>query len=1181
VPKKLKVNANQRVDISDFERAANDYTAESVGFNTERMVLDARSRVFDGFRVEIADQTTNQGQVTVYNGNAFDRNGTHLNNEDLANTAKTVTLAGASTTFYLEAEFVETDSDTDARAFWDPTFDQVSPIPDGQEFNLNVATRISPDWQIVTPVSTTGFDVDSDPDSLKIPLMELSTNGNNEIVVGVNPGLVTVFASSVLLEDGAVSDTVLRVSDARIFPDSGTVDVDVGDASVESGKTITNVDRDNGLITISPALSSIHDAGAIVRVSSGVARFVRERTNGLPTPTTHPDNTRRLWQGDEIRGSGLIRSKETFGSRDDLNLRSLKDYVDILAAEIRELKFGDPRTDIVSADPPDAFSSAPRWFDPAGGVAGARAATVTIGDGTNTFGDYNGTDEEPFFDAIAELSSRGGGRLIIKEGTYTFTDLVTITDEIEIIGVGQNIVTLVNNTATGPMLSFNLGGIDEEVYLHGFTIQVGTGDVDAVDLADVGLICDNVDFLCQIDGVSATNKIVANACRFEAPSGICINITSTLIDSSFVNCSFDSSSAVGIDAVNIFSTSFIRCTFDNTTCFTVGSTAQRIHFSNCIFTPTVNLVDVGNATLLTFSECWASGDVTTNALFDFTGAASDIHIRNCFFSTTFTGSTTGTPGRLVDFGANITDCSITNNTLAVSGAGVTNGVQISSSTATVDNLNISGCKFESFFRGVYVPGGTAASGTFSVVNCSFDGDSASHSQHALRIDDGAFSFTFSGNDVFGLDTGAVTKRGVTVTSTAAATNAFAKITENRFRDIGSSSATEAAAIHIDRSNSTGSLSGVISGNEIVLVETTTGVQVYGIRVVGNPLVLSTKIVISDNVIEEISGTTALTTGIYVFELQNVSIHGNIISKNVNTSGVGSVASIYVDSCAGVCSDNQIQLPRVGGAASTQAGIYVETTTPFVVSGNSLWAEGTAPRSDVAYGIQAEISTAVSLSITDNTVRMNLDTLKGIYCTTGTGNVKNLSIDNNRINNMSQTTTACVGIDLTLDDDAINISVCGNTVEEENFAVNHAGIVITGGSSAAQNVRVNNNNLRMDRTGGPATRTSGGVGQAIYMIQCDIASCSNNIVSWTQASPLVGGNAIHLNNCDIASVVGNIVLPNNSATGDEILVDGTSSGGFVVSNLVGISGVAGTISTSGASDYDQVDTPTGDNLNKIS
>ena len=108
-----------------------------------------------------------------------------------------------------------------------------------------------------------------------------------------------------------------------------------------------------------------------------------------------------------------------------LNARSLKDYVDFVAAQVRELKFGSAVPSVVSSSPPSAFAAAPRYFDRVGSVAGSRNATVSIGNGTTSFGDFNGTDEVPFIAAIAALPATGGS-IHVKAGTYTFANQLSI-----------------------------------------------------------------------------------------------------------------------------------------------------------------------------------------------------------------------------------------------------------------------------------------------------------------------------------------------------------------------------------------------------------------------------------------------------------------------------------------------------------------------------------------------------------------------------------------------------------------------------------------------------------------------------------------------------------------------------------------------------------------------------------
>ena len=78
---------------------------------------------------------------------------------------------------------------------------------------------------------------------------------------------------------------------------------------------------------------------------------------------------------------------------------------------------------------------------------------VTIGDGTNSAGDYEGTNNTPFTDAITALSS--GGVIIVGRGTYTFTATLDITqDDISIIGVGRDIVHI-QGAINGALIKVN------------------------------------------------------------------------------------------------------------------------------------------------------------------------------------------------------------------------------------------------------------------------------------------------------------------------------------------------------------------------------------------------------------------------------------------------------------------------------------------------------------------------------------------------------------------------------------------------------------------------------------------------------------------------------------------------------------------------------------------------------
>lgn len=543
MPEQLKVHSGERVDLVDYVHGSNTYTQETQKFLLEREWLDRRSRILDGFRIQVEDQITNPGMITVYNGNAVDRAGQLINNEITPNDSRSITLLGAGLNFYVEIEFILNESNSDARYFWDPTTPNTPPEPDGSEFLINVATRLTPDWRIVNPVSTTSFQQTATPGSIRVPVGVFRTDGFNRIVSGTNPGLTLVRAASVLETDVSLGATSIRVVDARVFPATVPFDVtvDFGAGSPEN-RTVSTVDRDNGILGLSVALGSAHLAGAIVRVTSGNPELVRENVDPnafdpLATPPGHPDPAQRLWQANEVRGSALIQSKETFGSRDDLNIRSLKDQVDYLSAQIRELKFGSPRPEVVSAAPPSTFSTRPRWFDRAGSITGARSNTVSIGNGTTTFGDFNGTNGSTVLAAALAALPAGGGTIYVKSGTYNFATTVTVAKPVTIVGdSGGN--TIFNNTnAAGPAIATT-----SPIFFRNMALQLSGGaSVNVIDIAASTQI--NFDY-CLLTGQirigNFNGRIVAENSSFgSSGSNAIINAlsaASTLNISTFTNC---------------------------------------------------------------------------------------------------------------------------------------------------------------------------------------------------------------------------------------------------------------------------------------------------------------------------------------------------------------------------------------------------------------------------------------------------------------------------------------------------------------------------------------------------------------------------------------------------------------------------------------------------------------------
>lgn len=433
MPKKLKVHPNERIDLSDFDVAANSYTKDSLNFHRKEFLSSTEAQILRGFRIEVADQTTLPGQITIHNGVALDRSGELFTEEGtLSTSSRTVTLLGANLSFYLEIEFTEEESDLDDRAFWDPTFDSGSGTL-GKEFVDTVPTRVTPSWRVVSPISTTGFDAVTNVNSRKVPLAILSTDSAGEITVAANPGLVLESGRSVLQEDAPSGATSVKVFDSSTLPFTGTVDIGGQSVTLTSNNIVTNV-----LTFNSTPLTSAKSAGTIVfNNQTGAPQFVQENTSGflvdsefVAATSTHPDKRRKYFTGDEVRGRALLSSKVTATDRDETQLQNLKDRIDSLAAVIKELKAGR----ILSTDtvtPPDYSTSPvskPYYTNTVGSLQGSRTVHFTIGDGvTSLFGDFIGNDETPFTSALASAAAAGYSHVVlhVHPGTYTLANPIT------------------------------------------------------------------------------------------------------------------------------------------------------------------------------------------------------------------------------------------------------------------------------------------------------------------------------------------------------------------------------------------------------------------------------------------------------------------------------------------------------------------------------------------------------------------------------------------------------------------------------------------------------------------------------------------------------------------------------------------------------------------------------------
>lgn len=712
MPKKLKVHPNERVDIPDFEEAAYGYTQESLNFHRLEFLASRRAQFLRGFRIELPNQASSPGEVTIHNGVVIDRDGELITDENAIDDSRTITLVGANLDFYLEVEFAEEDSDVDDRAIWDPTFDNGTATA-GKEFVDNLTTRTTPTWKIVTPVSTSGFDSTTDPASTKAPLAILSTDGSGEITVAVNPGLVTEVARTTLSEPAAIGDTSVQVFDSVIFPTSGTVDI--GGETV----TLTGNDKERGILSFTGTpLAAAHLAGTIAFNNTGGAPvFIQENTTATIPSTefdaatsTHPDKRRKFYVGDEERGLAVLASKVTANTRDETQIRTLKDRVDSLAAIIQEMKAG--RVVSTQTIKPPEYTTNPidtSYFDfSVGSIQGARTVQYTICDGVNNFfGDFIGTDQQPFQDAVDAGVAAGFEQIIlhVKQGSYTFSSSVTLSSSV----VGLHVIGEEGGGSPTASGSVSLGSSITSPSFSSTDAQEVTFKNIAITNTTTGT------FLASLGTINATNAKFVNCSspaglagdwyshNFASPAHVELtnchitadaawtasrtvvehnaagNLTGFMRDCTF-NFSGGGAKLVGADSGGaiggpnpddgfFFENVKYTCTTGGAAGTSIsGDSMQNVQFRDCVFRSNASSsfwnIGIDASDNITIRDCSfiATGATFSSIMFQFSGAAvTNMTVDNCLFD----GLSGGVVNEVFAFDGGAEDLRIMNSTFKV------------------------------------------------------------------------------------------------------------------------------------------------------------------------------------------------------------------------------------------------------------------------------------------------------------------------------------------------------------------------------------------------------------------------------------------------------------------------------------------------------------------------------------
>jgi hypothetical protein len=195
---------------------------------------------------------------------------------------------------------------------------------------------------------------------------------------------------------------------------------------------------------------------------------------------------------------------------------------------------------------------------------------ITIGDGVNTFGDFNGSTA--LDDVVNLLALDLTLRPVVikcKSGNYTPTSTLSFTRDVTIIGDGNDV-----------------------------NIQPPSGGGDTLDFSGLGkeIILENISVSCDTSSFSIVSScpITATRCEF-----VCVKLTSSVAGSlyaDFNNCTITSiPTSIGLSIIHGSGTpslSFRGCTFNSSTldsrCVRVTGKAgnspfQMIKFEDCVF----------------------------------------------------------------------------------------------------------------------------------------------------------------------------------------------------------------------------------------------------------------------------------------------------------------------------------------------------------------------------------------------------------------------------------------------------------------------------------------------------------------------------------------------------------------------------------------------------------------------
>jgi len=1051
----------------------------------------------------------------VFNGLAFDRDGEIVVNETDDSAQRSVTLASTNATYYVEVEFVTSEGDVDSRAFWDPTYDNGldtsgDVIPDGREFSENVATRLIPDWNIVSPISTTSFSFSTDNNSVKIPVAIVTVSGG-AISIGTKP------ARACLKQAVSIGGSFVPLLDSRLFPNSGNITVGEGLGTSET-VTIASNDRKNNVLNLTGTLANNHGIGErVVDISGSPNSYISERTSHNPLlPTTAGDARPLFWQGNSELGYGLSQDPYAATGNSDVQVKNLKEYVDFLAAQVRQLKWGSAKdSEVGNVAPPTTFPATPKYYDNVGGVQGARAHTVSVGNGTTTFGDFNGTTGVPIQAAIDSLPAEGG-IVYLKKGTYAIATPITLTTPVTLVGDGTGATIIRTDSATAGIVLAAAGAASSQI---------------AIILKDIAFTLGAGGASHSVESTSG-DVVVATQCVFE---GFATSGSGVVDQSSFYSCVFSSLAGLGSGLAfsgKVTTTNFIGCKFvcsfvsASSRALTLASFSTNVGFKECVFdisaaTGATNVVNLAGVSLvdLTFSGCKFVGISGTSTVFQTTNG-SNVTIRDCA-SNTGLGTVTNYSNWVVDhcsmtigatgkfgikFDTACVDCHVLNSSITQSATAGTASIGIDA--VSVSDLFITDTKFVDCDVGVRL--GTVT--RFSISGCLLKCQAGRGQQGiidtaSLVIRDGSISgchFDLLGDDA------ATLIAGINLSNNTTATKTSVDIRGCSFVDVGNGvSGGDTYGIKVA---SIVSLS--IMGCSFKRIQMTSGTSVHGVHMRN-----CTRASVLSNTFDTVgSGAASSWTGIFADSVTQTSISNN------EMDALGS-SSAAVDNNAFIKVQND-----GAGSASDQISI-IGNNLNGVLNDASFKCYGILLLSGVSRASVASNNVSVGPLITGTVLEA------GVRAESGSEVVESLAVTGNTV----------VATDSTYLNNGISVFFTGVGTTEGRLVISGnvvskakvAGIVVEGPAAGNSFSSVISSNTVQSN----AAATTG-----IKIKDVSIVSISSNSIylTGTGLTKAIDASSASPTN-DIVSITGNsITSTSGSAEGIvAVLVDQCSISGNVV------------------------------------